>query len=224
MFLVNTRPDIQFAVHQCARFNHNPKKSHFNAVKRIVRYLKATQENGRDRGLTFDVGGVDEIPKVECFVDADFAGLWNVEHNDDPVSSKSRKGFVMFIANCPVIWQSKLQVETAMSTTEAEVVALSQAMRELIWLRRLTVDIALTLGSKLKNEVEIKSTVFEDNNGAIALAHKSGTTSRTKHIHTKHWFFKEHIGEGSGIKLVKVDTEDQLADISRATTRKCGHS
>ena len=74
-------------------------------------------------------------------------------------------------------------------------------------------DIASTLGSNLKDEVEIKSTVFEDNNGTIALAHKSGTTSRTKHIHTKHWFFKEHIGEGSGIKLVKVDTEDQLADI-----------
>ena len=119
----------------------------------------------------------------------------------------------MFIANCPVIWQSKLQVETAMSTTEAEVVALSQAMRELIWLRRLTVDIASTLGSKLKDEVEIKSTVFEDNNGAIVLAHKSGTTSRTKCIHTKHWFFREHIGEGSGIKLVKIDTEEQLADI-----------
>ena len=100
-----------------------------------------------------------------------------------------------------------------MSTTEAEVVALSQAMRELIWLRRLTVDIASTLGSKLKDEVEIKSTVFEDSSGAIALAHKSGTTSRTKHIHTKHWFFKEHIGEGSGIKLVKIDTEQQLADI-----------
>ena len=119
----------------------------------------------------------------------------------------------MFIVNCPVIWQSKLQVETALSTTEAEVVALSQAMRELIWLRHLTVDFASTLNCKLKSEVEIESTVFEDNNGAIALAHKPGATSRTKHIHTKHWFFKEHIGEDSGIKLVKVDTEEQLADI-----------
>ena len=53
----------------------------------------------------------------------------------------------------------------------------------------------------------------EDNNGAIALAHKPGVTSRTKHICTKHWFFKDHIGEDSGIKLVKVDTEEQLADI-----------
>ena len=82
--------------------------------------------------MTFDIGSADEVPKVECFVGADFAGLWNVECNNDPLSSKSRTGFVMFIANCPVIWQSKLQVETAMSTAEAEVVALSQAMRELI--------------------------------------------------------------------------------------------
>ena len=141
----------------------------------------------------------DDVSKVECHVDADFAGLWNVEHNDDPVSLKSRTGFVMFIVNCPVIWQSKLQVETALSTTEAEVVALSQAMRWLIWLQHLTMDVASMLGCKLKSEVEIKSTVFEDNNGGIALAHKPGATSRTKHIHAKHWFFKEHIGEDSGI-------------------------
>ena len=145
-------------------------------MKRIVCCLKATQENGRDRGSTFDVGRVDEIPKAECFVDADFAGLWNVEHNNDPVSSKSRTGFVMFVGNCPVIWQSKLQVETALSTTEAEVVALSQGMRELIWLQWLTMDIASTSGTELKIKVEIKSQV-KDNNGAIAPTHKPGTMS-----------------------------------------------
>ena len=47
-----------------------------------------------------------------------------------------------------------------------------------------------------------------DNNGALALAKKTGGTSRTKHTHTKHWFFKEHIGEDKGITLVKIDTED----------------
>ena len=213
MFLVNTRPDIQFAVHQCARFTHNPKLSHKNAVKRIIRYLQETQVDGKDRGLTFDVGDQSEVPKVECFVDADFAGLWNVEHNDDPVSSKSRTGFVIFVGNCPVVWQSKLQVETALSTTEAEVVALSQSMRELLWLRRLVKDVSSTLGTKINNVTEIKSKVFEDNNGAIALANKPGGSSRTKHIHTKHWFFKEHIGEEKGIVLVKIGTQDQIADI-----------
>ena len=74
-------------------------------------------------------------------------------------------------------------------------------------------DIASTLGMELKSEVEIKSKVFEDNNGAIALAHKPGTMSRTKHIHTKHWFFKSHIREGSGIKLDKIGTENQIANV-----------
>ena len=187
--------------------------SHFNAIKKIMRYLKETQVDGKDRGLTFDIGDKGKTPKIECYVDADFAGLWNVEHNNDPVSSKSRSGFVIFVGNCPVIWQSKLQGETALSTTEAEIIALSQSMRELLWLRRLVVDIASTLGSEIQKPIELKSTVFEDNNAALALAKKPGVSSRTKHIHTKHWFFKEHIGEDQGIVLKRIDTVDQLADI-----------
>ena len=75
MFLVNTRPDIQFAVHQCARFTHNPKMSHLNAVKRIVRYLKGTAINDKDRQLTFDTGQKGDPLQMDCYVDADFAGL-----------------------------------------------------------------------------------------------------------------------------------------------------
>ena len=74
MFLVNTRPDIQFAVHQCAWSIHSTKNSHMLAVKRVIRYLNHTLEDGKDRGLTFELGG-NEIPKIECYVDADFAGL-----------------------------------------------------------------------------------------------------------------------------------------------------
>ena len=150
---------------------------------------------------------------MDCYVDADFAGLFNIEHNDDPVSSKSRSGFVIFLGNCPIIWQSKLQGETALSTTESEIIAMSMAMRELIWVRRLTKDVAETLDCKLDHNIKIKSKVFEDNTGAIALAHKEGVSSRTKHIHTKHWFFKEHIGEDKGITIHKIDTKDQLADV-----------
>ena len=129
MFLVNTRSDIQFAMHQCARFTHNPKQSHTNAVKRIICCLKGTElEGGGDRALTFVVGGAQDIPFIEAMCNSDFAGLWNVENNLDPVSSKSRTGFVIFVGGCPVVWQSKLQGETALSTMDAEIVALSQCM------------------------------------------------------------------------------------------------
>ena len=152
MFLVNTRPDTQFAVHQCDFFTHSPKNSHKFAVKRVIRHLKHTQENGKDRGLTFELGG-NEIPKIECCADADFTGLWNVENNEDPVSSRSRTGFVIFVGNCPVIWQSKSQGETSLSTTEADIIALSMSMRELPWSRRMVVDVAMTLEADVQNPV-----------------------------------------------------------------------
>ena len=103
MFLINTRSDIQFAVHQYARFTHNPKKNHGNAMKRIVRYLLETRKNGKEKDLIFDIKESNKIPKIEYYVDADFAGLWNMENNDDSVSSKNRTGFVVFVGNCPVI-------------------------------------------------------------------------------------------------------------------------
>ena len=70
MFLVNTRPDIQFAVHQCTRFTHSPKNSHTHAAKRVIGHLKHTQENEKDRGLTFELGG-NATPKTECHTDED---------------------------------------------------------------------------------------------------------------------------------------------------------
>jgi hypothetical protein len=105
----NSRPEIQFSVHQCARFTHSPRKSHAEAVKRIARYLAGTS----DKGLTFSPG---EDLKLDCYVDADYAGLWRYEDDQDP-----------------------------------------------IWV--------------------------------------------------KHHFFKDHIGEEKGIRIVKVDTEFQKADI-----------
>lgn len=75
MFLVNTRPEIQFAVHQCACFNHNPKARYAKAVKRILRYLKRTLKEGKDRGLTLNIENREDKLQIDCYVDADFAGL-----------------------------------------------------------------------------------------------------------------------------------------------------
>ena len=124
----NSRPDIAFAVNQAARFTHNPKQSHAVAVKRIVRYLKGT----RDRGLIFRPS-VDW--KVDCYVDANFCGLWGSEDPDDPIVSKSRTGYVITLAGCPLTWRSTLQQETSLSTMMAEYVALSSAMQEMLPLK-----------------------------------------------------------------------------------------
>lgn len=124
----NTRPDITFAVHQCARFSHMPKQSHAIAVKRILRYLKGT----KDKGMLFKP--TDDFA-VDCYVDADFAGLWGIEYDQDPVCVKSCTGYLINFMGCPLIWVSKLQTLIALSTIEAEYIALSTAMRELISIR-----------------------------------------------------------------------------------------
>ena len=80
----NSRPDIAFAVHQCARFTHNPRHIHEEHIKRIVRYLRGTH----DDGIIFkpDPSNLS----LDCYCDADFAGLWDSESHDDPVCVKSR--------------------------------------------------------------------------------------------------------------------------------------
>jgi hypothetical protein len=202
----NAHPEIQFAVHQCARFTHCPRASHEEGVKHICRYLQGV----RDNGLTFQPNADLQL---DCYVDADFAGLWNYENDQDPVCVKSRTGYVMTLGGCPIQWSSKLQTEIALSTTEAEYIALSQAMRELLPLRRLLLEIALAMELPGVKDSVIKSTVFEDNNGAIATAKSVKMTPRTKHIAVKYHFFKSHISDESGISLDKIDTNLQKADI-----------
>ena len=205
----NSRPDIAFAVHQCARFLHNPKASHEEAVKRICRYLKGT----REEGLIFNTGG--DLLQLDCFVDANFAGNWGAEDPEDPVSVKSRTGYVIKLAGCPLIWGSKLQQMIALSSTESEYLALSYSMRSLLPLRALATELLSHLDQKFEGAV-IKSTVFEDNNGCIAMAKTKKISPRTKHIATHVHFFKSHIKSDANpdgnIDIQKVDTRIMEAD------------
>ena len=206
----NSRPDIAFAVHQAARFSHDPKKSHGVAVKRIVRYLKGT----RDRGMIFKPTG---DWKVDCFVDADFCGLWGTEDPDDPIVSKSRTGFIITLAGCPLLWVSKLQTETSVSTMMAEYVALSSAMRELLPLKRLVKAVAKVVTGDDKVQVVTKSDVFEDNNGALTVATMPRITPQSKFFAVKLHFFREHVKTASNpngeVEIQKIETTKQLADI-----------
>jgi hypothetical protein len=85
--------------------------------------------------------------KIDCYADADFAGLWGYEHEQDPRTSvKSRTGYVIFIQGCLIVWKSKIQGDVATSTTESEYNALSMIMRDVLPLLILTKIIANNLG------------------------------------------------------------------------------
>ena len=121
----HTRPDISMPVHQMAHFCNDPKLSHEQAITCIGRYLLGS----RDKGIKYKV---DLSKGLECYVDADFAGGWQKADADSASNVMSRTGYVLMYAGCPIHWVSKLQTEIALSTAEAEYIALSQSLREVI--------------------------------------------------------------------------------------------
>ena len=161
----HSRPDIAYAVNCCARFMFSPRKRHEIAIKRIGRYLKAT----RDKGLILNPS--DEL-RVDCYADADFAGLYGYESSTDPSCVRSRTGFVITVANCPVLWVSKLQGSTALSTMEAEVIALAHSCRELFPVMDLVKEVGAIVGLPTEDLTSMHVCLHEDNAGALALANK----------------------------------------------------
>jgi hypothetical protein len=202
---MSSRPNIAFAVHQCARFSSCPMRIHEIAVRHICRYLQATATQGYILNPSFTNRNLD------CYVDADFAGLWTEASSSEPTSGKSRTGYVILFANCPVLWVSKLQKEVALSTTEAKYIALSQAMHDLIPLRAHLSELT-TLTCLTFHDTITYSTIYEDNKGCVELAKAPRMRPRIKHIALKYHHFRSHV-TSDDIKIKWIDTKNQLADI-----------
>ncbi len=163
-FLEKSRhPDIAYAVHQCARFLQNPKVEHTKAVKLIGRYLMKTM----DQGIICSPND----KSIECWADADFSGNWDITHLEFDVSTaKSRSGYVIYYAGCPIIWASKVQMEIALSSTESEYVALSQSMREVLPLMKVIEELAENNFNFNATTPKVKCKAFQDNSGVIEMA------------------------------------------------------
>ena len=221
---MNTRPDISFAVHQCAKFCTNPKLLHEKAVKHIGRYLYKTQTRGY-------VLRPEPNGKLDAYVDSDFAGRWHRDYAELRDSVLSRTGYVITYCGCPVVWSSKLQTEIALSTTEAEYIALSTLMRTLLPLRQLLKEIysktfvsatQLSLAEQsqthtnlfdTKKTTKVKlSEIFENNAGCIVLATTDGHRPRTKHLAVKWHHFRDQIKSGA-CQITKVASALNWADI-----------
>ena len=204
-YLTSTsRPELAMATHQAARFCLDPRLSHERAVHRVGKYLLGT----RDKGVIFKP---DHTKGLECFVDADFAGGWHKADANNADSVMSRTGYVLMYAGCPLTWCSKLQTEVALSTTEAEYIALSQALRDVIPLIQLLKEVNNIFPINMP-QTEVHCKVWEDNNGCITLAQEQKFSPRTKHIAIKYHHFRQHIKNGT-IKILPIDTKEQTADI-----------
>ena len=151
-------------VHQMACFCNNPKLSHEQAITWIGHYLLGT----REKGIKYKI---DHSKGLECYVDADFAGGWDRTDPHNPSNLMSRTGFVIKYkyADCPIYWSSKLQTKIALSTTEAEYIALSSALREVIPLMTVMAK-SSKMFPLLMTALQFFCKVWEDNQSCIAMA------------------------------------------------------
>ena len=188
LYLTASRPDISYAVGVCARFQANPKKSHMEAARRIVRYLKATESLGiwypKSDGIS-----------LSGFSDSDFGGC--------RIDRKSTSGTCQFLGHKLISWFSKKQHSVATSTTEAEYVAAASCCAQILWIRQQLRDYGIETGCV---------PIFCDNNSAMCITKNPVHHSRTKHIDIRHHFIRDHVEKGD-ISVDYIRTDDQLADI-----------
>ncbi len=151
--------------------------------------------------------------KIDAYPDANFAGMYGYEHHDNPSGVKSWTGYVNNVANCPVMWQSKLQMETALSTMEAEIMAISHCARELIPIIQMVEFFGPAVGLPV-GCTSMHVCIHENNPGALILVDTQPPqyTPRSKYYHIKTIWFRELIKKLK-TKLVKVETVEQLGDI-----------
>nr|GEV72610.1 retrovirus-related Pol polyprotein from transposon TNT 1-94 [Tanacetum cinerariifolium] len=188
LYLIASRPDLQFAICMCPRYQAQPTENHIHAVKMIFRYL---------RGI---VSWVLWYPKdsfiaLTAFADADHAGC--------QYTRRSTSGSLQFLGERLISWASKRQKSVAISSTKAEYIALSRCCAQLLWMRSQLTDYGFGFN---------KIPMYCDNKSAIALCCNNVQHSRSKHIDIRYHFIKEQVENGV-IELYFVNTEYQLGDL-----------
>ena len=199
----STRGDLAYSVHQCARFMSCPMRVHGEAVKRIGRYLLGS----RNKGYFIRP---NKEKSFEVYVDADYCGNWDPLMTDDADTAKSRSGYVIMYHGCPLVWASRLQTVFALSTAEAEYIALSTALREVIPMMELLKELK-GRGLPLLDIPSIHCKVFEDNSGAREQAQVVKYRPRTRHINSAWHHFRSYVVAGL-IKILPIRTDWQLGD------------
>ena len=182
-----TRPDITFAVSNVAKYCTRPTNKHWTAVKRIFRYLKGTQNYGLCYSKD-DSGCVG-------FSDADWGG--------DLDTRRSTSGYVFRFGGAAITWRSKRQACVALSTAEAEYVALAGTVQESLWLQQLLSD--------LQGKPADPMVIFEDNQSAMSMSKNPKFHGRSKHIDIKYHFTREQVSNGK-IVLKYCKTSEMTAD------------
>lgn len=202
LYLANTtRPNIMFATNFLSRFCENARIMHWKMAKHVLRYLRGT--------VDYDVKYEKTNKPLQAYVDSDWGGNLEDRH--------SCSGFVTFLAGAPVSWATKKQKCVALSTMESEYIALSEVMKEIVYLRGLLKHM------KQSKFVSKGTQIFCDNQSAISLCMNNIYHARSKHIDIRFHFSREAQEQGH-IKVEYKPTSDMTADILTKSLPKLNHA
>ena len=184
-----TRPDLSFAASLLARFQINPGLDHWNGLLHVIGYIKNTM----DYGLTYYR---DSTLSPVAYVDADYGGCRDTR--------RSTSGYVFIMAGGPVTWSSKRQTTVALSTVEAEYVAMSRCAQQMTWMQSWLGEANI--------KYDLPEVIKGDNRGAIALTKNTRDHGKVKHIDIRHHYIRDLLHSGT-IAMEQVSSADNLADI-----------
>jgi len=186
---VTCRPDIATAVSCCGQFAQNPGLEHWKALLQIVAYLVSTSK------LVLRLGGHYSKLELTAYSDADWGG--------DLDKRRSRTGLLVLLGVSPVIWMSKLQPSVALSSTEAEYIALSLCCRDVLWARGLL--------HQLGFQQEDPTPIYEDNMSCIKIAESRKQAPGVKHVDIRYHFVRDEV-ERKTVTLRPLPTAEMVAD------------
>jgi hypothetical protein len=185
-----TRPDILFAVNKLSRYNNGYQDVHWQALLRVAKYLCTTSS----KALQFSPM-VEENFQLTCYVDADWKGC------DETMRSTS--GYILYFCGAPLSFYSRRQKSVTISSTEAEIYALSEAVTEVLSITQMVSEFA---------HVQLPIIIHEDNKGAITLSENQVYNSRSKHI-KMHKFRVRELVESGDVRISYIPSSQNVADL-----------
>ena len=197
--MLGTRPDLAFSIGVLSRSLENPSSENVMMLKRVLRYIAGTM----NFGIFYGRSGEKSI--LEAYSDSDYGGCLE--------TGRSTSGVVAKFAGGAISWMSQRQSSVATSTTEAEIIAASEAAREVVWLERLFREIT---------ELSDIPTIYVDNSAAVRLSQNPEFHRRTKHIMIRHFYVREKVTEKE-VRVQQISTENQAADIFTKPLLKVRH-
>ncbi|XP_074290257.1 secreted RxLR effector protein 161-like [Silene latifolia] len=189
VYLTITRPDLVYAVHVLSQFMNEPRKEHWDAALRVVKYVKMNPSVGI-------VLKRDSDMQLRGYCDSDWARC--------PLTRRSLSGYIVSLGNSPISWRAKKQVTVSKSTAETEYRAMAAVTSELIWVKSFLASLGVFHMKPMR--------LFCDNQAAIHIARIPVFHDRTKHIEIDCHFVRQHLVNKT-IATFHVRSKEQIADL-----------